>query len=83
MQNTLRADGVMVENPTTADIDERLQWAESNAIAMNKSIQVWTNFYSQDYDNGVLRRDFLWMRKEITRLRDQLSDAEYKIESLS
>lgn len=80
---TLRADGVYVDQTTTEEIDGRVRSAQISSVNKTGGILGWAKEYSTDSDRDQMRSDFLWMRREIDRLRGLLSDAEYALESKS
>ena len=79
-----RNDGVIVDAPTTRDIDKRVDYAEFMSFKTTGSQGGWHKHYGPESDRDLddFKRDFRWMRAEIDRLRTRLSDANYKLESL-
>ena len=72
-----------MEHTTTDLIDDRKKQAEIDSYAKTGSQGGWAYEYGRDLDLKTLRNDFLWMRKEIGRLRTLLDELTYETEAKS
>ena len=72
-----------MDHTTTDEIDARKQQAEIDSYAKTGSQGGWGYEYGRDLDLQTLRHDFIWMRKEIDRLRTVNHELTYAVEAKS